>query len=110
MVQARLREVLEPSWTDVWAILTELEAILGRFGRGWGGNRCFYSRFSILFETCMFRIKMVILAGLGAILVPLGAILGASWADLGPTWAPKMGQREPKTKICFSTSYWRLGG
>ena len=25
--QARLREVLEPSWTDLWAILAELEAI-----------------------------------------------------------------------------------
>ena len=29
MVQARLRQVLEPSWTDLWAILVELEAILG---------------------------------------------------------------------------------
>ena len=76
MVQARLRQVLEPSWTDLWAILVELEAILGQFGGGWRGrNRCFSLQISILFETPLFRIKMVILAGLGAISVPLGAIL-----------------------------------
>ena len=40
--QARLREVLGPSWSDLRAILAELEAILGRFGVGWGRrNRCF---------------------------------------------------------------------
>ena len=102
MVQARLRQVLEPSWTDLWAILVELEAILGQFWGGWRGrNQCYSLRFSILFETSLFRIKMVILAGLGAILVPFGAILGASWADLGPTWAPKRAQKgaqdDPKT-------------
>ena len=92
--QARLREVLEPSWSDLWAILAEIEAILGRFGGGWRGqNRCFSSGFSILFEKSLFRIKMVIMGGLGAILGPLGAILGASWADLGPTWAPKRAQK-----------------
>ena len=37
--QARLREVLEPSWSDLRAILAELEAILGRFGGGWGGGK-----------------------------------------------------------------------
>ena len=81
--------VLRPSWGDLGAA-------------GGGQNRCFSQCvFSIMFEKSCFRIKMVILAGLGAILVPLGAILGASWADLGPTWAPKRAQKgaqdDPKT-------------
>jgi len=55
VVQARLRDVLEPSWTDLWAILAELEAILGRFWGGWGeGIRCFSLCFSILFENIRF--------------------------------------------------------
>ena len=33
-LQDRLGEVLKTSWGDLWAILAELEAILGRFGRG----------------------------------------------------------------------------
>jgi len=110
MVQAHLRELLEPSWTDLWAILAEFEAILGPFGGGWGGgNRCFSLRFSILFEKTLSRIHMVILARLGVILVPLGVILGASWADLGATWAPKRAQKgaqdDPKTTPFFSLNF-----
>ena len=41
-LEDRLGEVLEPSWSDLGAILAELEAILGRFGAGWGAqNRGF---------------------------------------------------------------------
>ena len=36
-LQDRLGEVLEPSWSDLGAILAELEAILGRFGVARGG-------------------------------------------------------------------------
>ena len=36
-LQDRLGEVLEASWSDLCAILADLEAILGRFGVGWGG-------------------------------------------------------------------------
>ena len=50
--QARIREVLKPSWSDLWAILAELAAILaelaailGRFGGGWGRAK------SLLFLT-----------------------------------------------------------
>ena len=101
-LQDRLGEVLEPSWTDLEAILAELEAILGRFEGGWRGqHRCFSLGFSILFEKSFFRIKMIIMRGLGAILGPLGPLLGASWADLGSSWAPKRAQEgaqdEPKT-------------
>ena len=39
-LEDRLGEVLEPSWRDLWAILAELEAILGRFGVGWGEQNC----------------------------------------------------------------------
>ena len=84
---------LKPSWGDLGAA---------------GGREfvVFPYVFSILFETYVLRIKMVILAGLGAILSPLGAILGASWADLGPTWAPKRAQKgaqdDPKTTSFFS--------
>ena len=68
------------------------------------------------------RIKMVILAGLGAILVPLEAILGGSWAHLKPTWAPKRAQKgaqdDPKTtpkttsffKFIFGPILVRFGG
>ena len=56
--------------------------------------------FPILFETSLFRIKMIIMRGLGAILGHLGPLLGASWADLGSSWAPKRpqegGQDDPK--------------
>ena len=108
-VKKRFKIVLGRSWGGLgavlersWAILAELEAILGRFGGGWGGqNHCFSLGFSILFETSLFRIKMIIMRGLGAILGPLGPLLGASWADLGSSWAPKRAQEgaqeEPKT-------------
>ena len=85
--------VLERSW----AILAELEAILGRLGVSWGGqNRCCFLRFFDTFYP-IFRIKIVILAGLGSILGPLGANLG----PLGPILAlfgrPRGPNREPKT-------------
>ena len=101
-LQDRLGEVLEPSWTDLEAILAELEAILERFEGGWRGqNHCFSFVFSILKKKPFFRIKMIIMMGLGAILGPLGPLLGASWADLGSSWAPKRAQEgaedEPKT-------------
>ena len=91
-LEDRLGEVLEPSWSDLWAILAELEAILGRIrGVREVQNRCFSLGFSILLENK--HIKMVILAGLGSILGPLGANLGTSWADLGAIWAPKRVQK-----------------
>ena len=84
---SRLGAILGPSWPNLRPSWGDLGAA------GGGQNHCFSLHFSILFEKSLFRIKMVIMGGLGAILGPLGAILGASWADLGPTWAPKRAQK-----------------
>ena len=79
------------------AILAELGAILGRFGGSWGGqNHCFSTGFSILFETCTFRTKIVILAGLGAILGPLGANLGPLGPNLDRFRRPRGPKRDAK--------------
>ena len=100
----RLKLVLGRSWGGLgavlersWAILAELEAILGRFGGGWGGqNHCFSLSFSILFENLSFRPKMVILAGLGAILGPLGANLGPLGPNLDRSRRPRGPKRDAK--------------
>ena len=89
-----LGAVLERSW----AILAELEAILGRFGVRWGGrNRCFSLRFSMFFAKALFGVKMIIFAGLGAILAPLGGILGPLGPILARFGRPRGFKREPKT-------------
>ena len=85
--------VLERSWVT----LAELEAILERFGGGCGGqNRCFSLGFSILFDKSIFRMKMVILAGLGAILGLFGENLGAFGPILARRGRPRDSKREPK--------------
>ena len=96
-LQNRLGEVLGRSWSRLGTIWAELEAILGRFGGVLGGqNRCFSLGFSILFETCTFRTKIVILAGLGAILGPLGANLGPLGPNLDRFRRPRGPKREAK--------------
>ena len=106
----RFKIVLGRSWGGLgavlersWAILAELEAILGRFGGGWGGqNRCFSAGFSLFVEKSSFRIKMIILAGLGAILGALGTNLGALGsilAQLGCPRGPKIAPRPAKITI-----------
>ena len=88
-----LGAVLERSW----AILAELEAILGQSGGGGEGqNHCFSLGFSILFEASTFRTKMVILAGLGAILGPLGANLGPLGPNLDQFRRPRGPKRDAK--------------
>ena len=50
-LQDRLGEVLEPSWSDLGAILAAFEAILGRFEGVWGVKiNCFSLSFSLFFE------------------------------------------------------------
>ena len=77
---------------------------MGRLGASWGGlgaaggakNIVFSFSFSLLFETSLFSVNMVILDGLepflsslGSILSRLGGILaglGESWGGLGRSW------------------------
>ena len=96
-LQNRLGEVLEPSWNDLgpsWPNLRpswdDLEAARGR------QNHCFSLGFSILFETYTFRTKMVILAGLGAILGPLGPNLGPLGPNLDRFRRPRGPKRDAK--------------
>ena len=54
-LEDRLGEVLEPSWSDLWAILAELEAILGRFrGIREVQNRCFPMAFQYFLNNHFF--------------------------------------------------------
>jgi len=90
----RLRPILGPSWPNLRASWGDLRA-------AGGGEIIVFQKLSILFEKSLFRIKMIIMRRLGAILGPLGPLLEASWADLGSSWAPKRPQEgaqdEPKT-------------
>ena len=80
VVLAGLGAILDRSW----AILAGLGAILRLFRAGWGSQKRRFSKgFSMIFAKLKFRTKMVILAGLEAILGPLGTILGPLGAVLG---------------------------
>ena len=104
--QIHFKTVLEPSWS-------RLGPILGHLGRTWGHLGAILGRleepksvvflriFTICFEKLRFYMKMVILAGLEAILRRVGSIMGPLGPNLGrfgrPKGRPKGTQEAPKT-------------
>jgi hypothetical protein len=94
------KTVLETSWSRLGPILGHLDrarghigAILGRLGEP---KPLIFLRIFTIFEKSRFCIKMVILAGLEAILGRLGAILGPLGLNLGRFGRPRGPKREAK--------------
>ena len=104
LVLAGLGAILDRSWV----ILAGLGAVLRLFWAGWGSQQCgFCLGLSMLFAKSKFRIRMVILAGLEAILGHLGTILAPLGTRLGPPGGRKggrtgsrraQGEREPTVR------------
>ena len=92
------KTVLGPSWSRLGSILGHLDrdwgdlgAILGRLGEP---KPLIFLRIFTIFEKSRFGIKMVILAGLEAILGRLGAILGPLGPNLGRFGRPRGSKRD----------------
>ena len=82
----RFKIVLGSSWGGLgavlersWAILAELEAILGRFEGRWGG------RIIVFPEVFQYFVKLL-LSHKNGHLVRSGSDLGASWREPGASW------------------------
>ena len=98
--QIPFKTVLETSWSRLGPILGHLDRAWGHLGAILGGlgeqKPLIFLRIFTIFEKSRFCIKMIILAGLEAILGRLGAILGPLGPDLGRFGRPRGPKREAK--------------
>ena len=98
--QERKQHSSRPSWSRLVPILGHLDRAWGHLGAILGGlgeqKPLIFLRIFTIFEKSRFCIKMVILAGLEAILGRLGAILGPLGPNLGRFGRPRGPKREAK--------------
>ena len=110
--QIPFKNVLETSWGRLGPILGHLDRARGHLGaivsRLWEPKPLIFLRIFTIFEKSRFYIKMIILAGLEAILGRLGAILGPLGPNLGRFGWPRGSKREAKRDLRFAKNQTKM--